>query len=149
MLQPGTLKKLLIAIGVLYLIFPRDLLPDYFGRGLGLLDDATVAALLVAFYRRQLRAHAERQASGQGAGSSQRSSSAPPRAAPAEPAFDPRAVLGVAASASDAEIRAAYRERMQEYHPDKVEHLGEELRELAHRKALEIQRAYEALRPPP
>ena len=34
----------------------------------------------------------------------------------------------------------------QEYHPDKVAHLGEELQELAHRKALEIQQAYRQLR---
>jgi DnaJ-domain-containing protein 1 len=37
---------------------------------------------------------------------------------------------------------------MQEYHPDKVSHLGEELQEVAHRKTLEIQRAYERLRQP-
>ena len=34
---------------------------------------------------------------------------------------------------------------MSEYHPDKVAHLGEELQELAHRKALEIQEAYRQL----
>ena len=43
-------------------------------------------------------------------------------------------------------IHTAYRARMNEYHPDKVAHLGEELQQLAHRKALEIQRAYEQLR---
>jgi DnaJ like chaperone protein len=49
-------------------------------------------------------------------------------------------------SASQETIQAAYRARMNEYHPDKVTHLGEELQQLAHRKALEIQRAYERLR---
>jgi DnaJ like chaperone protein len=34
---------------------------------------------------------------------------------------------------------------MKEYHPDKVAHLGEELQELAHRKVLEIQKAYQQL----
>jgi DnaJ-domain-containing protein 1 len=34
---------------------------------------------------------------------------------------------------------------MTEYHPDKVTHLGKELQELAHRKVLEIQRAYQQL----
>jgi hypothetical protein len=36
------------------------------------------------------------------------------------------------------EAKAAYRLRMAEYHPDKVAHLGKELRDLAARKALEI-----------
>ncbi len=36
---------------------------------------------------------------------------------------------------------------MKEYHPDKVAHLGEELQELAHKKSLDIQRAYQQLRP--
>ena len=33
--DPTKLKKWLIALGVAYLLFPRDLLPDYLGRGLG------------------------------------------------------------------------------------------------------------------
>jgi DnaJ like chaperone protein len=37
---------------------------------------------------------------------------------------------------------------MHEYHPDKVAHLGEELQKVAHRKAVEIQQAYEQLRKP-
>ncbi len=52
-------------------------------------------------------------------------------------------VLGVDAFASMDEIRRAYRQRISEYHPDKVAGLGAELRELAERKAKEINRAYE------
>jgi Tfp pilus assembly protein PilO len=44
-------------------------------------------------------------------------------------------VLGVGIGATFDEIRQAYRERMKEYHPDRVAYLGEELRELAERKA--------------
>ena len=58
---------------------------------------------------------------------------------------DHYAVLGVSRTASQAQIKAAYRMRMQEYHPDKVAHLGAELRALAERKAREINEAYEAL----
>jgi uncharacterized membrane protein YkvA (DUF1232 family) len=49
MMNPSTLKKWLIAIAVLYLVFPRDLIPDFLGRGLGLIDDVSLSALLAAF----------------------------------------------------------------------------------------------------
>lgn len=62
-------------------------------------------------------------------------------------ASDPYTVLGVPPGASGEEIAEAYRERMKEYHPDRVASLGPELRELAHRKTVEIQRARDALRP--
>ena len=55
-------------------------------------------------------------------------------------------ILGVDPHASMEEIRQAYRLRMSEYHPDKVAGLGPELRELAERKAKEINRAYEEAR---
>ncbi len=139
-MDPRTLKKWLIAIAVLYLVLPRDLVFDFLGRGLGLIDDLLVIALLVWFYRRHLRGTRESE----GPGRKERSSRAQPAAS--EPAFDPYEVLGIPASASAETIQSAYKARMNEYHPDKVAHLGEELQELAHRKALEIQQAYQKLR---
>jgi len=53
--------------------------------------------------------------------------------------------LGVRRGDSFDVIRQAYRERMKEYHPDKVAGLGEELRELAERESKEINMAYEEL----
>jgi preprotein translocase subunit Sec63 len=55
-------------------------------------------------------------------------------------------ILGVDPHASMEEIRQAYRLRMSEYHPDKVAGLGPELRELAERKAKEINGAYQEAR---
>jgi len=55
-------------------------------------------------------------------------------------------VLGVDRTASQEAIRAAYRSRMKEYHPDKVAHLGSELQDLAHAKSQQIERAYRRLR---
>ena len=52
-------------------------------------------------------------------------------------------VLGVSRSASEEDIKAAYRSLMHQYHPDKVAALGPELRELAERKSTEINAAYE------
>lgn len=69
---------------------------------------------------------------------------APPRGAP--PGWNPWTVLGVTRGAPAEAITHAYRERMKEYHPDRVAGLGAELQELAHQKTVEIQRAYDELR---
>jgi len=60
--------------------------------------------------------------------------------------FDVYAALKIAPTATNEEVRTAYKARMKEYHPDKVAHLGQELQDLAHRKVLEIQAAYARLR---
>ncbi len=145
MMKPKNLKKWLIIIAVLYLVFPRDLIPDFLGGGLGLIDDLSLIGLLTYFYRKHLRkytAHAS-QESGEPA-ERQRSSRA--RAEKSESPVDSYQILGIDSSASAAEIQSAYRTRIHEYHPDKVAHLGEELQKVAHRKTLEIQQAYEQLR---
>jgi hypothetical protein len=60
-------------------------------------------------------------------------------------ALDPHVVLGVAKGASRVQIRTAYRELVKQYHPDHVARLGQELKDLAHRKTQEINWAYETL----
>lgn len=139
------LKKWLIVIAVLYLVFPRDLIPDYLGRGLGLIDDLSLIALLTYFYRNRPRGDVARASEGS-FGQDKRKHSSRAQAESSEKAFDPYEILGIDSSASPEEIRAAYKARMHEYHPDKVAHLGEELQKVAHRKAVEIQQAYEQLR---
>ena len=62
-----------------------------------------------------------------------------------EKSKDPYEILGLSPGASREEIHAAYRTAAQQYHPDKVAHLGVEFQELARRKFLEIQSAYELL----
>ncbi len=54
-------------------------------------------------------------------------------------------VLGVPADVDEGTVKKAYRELVKKYHPDRVSHLGEEFRELAHKKFLEIQNAYDRL----
>ncbi len=144
-IDPQKLKKWLILLAIAYLLFPRDLIPDFFGRGLGLIDDALLIAFLTWFYRKRLREIAARATgASSGPGPQQRTGHA--RATPSDRPPDPYATLGVLRSASREDIAAAYKARMSEYHPDKVAHLGEELQQLAHRKALEIQQAYQQLR---
>jgi hypothetical protein len=139
-MKPRNLKTWLIIIGVLYLILPRDLIPDFLGRGLGLIDDLLLIGLLTYYYRKYLREYLARATGGQ---AQREGSERAQENTDSESAFDPYEILGVSPSAPKEAIRAAYKARMQEYHPDKVAHLGEELQALAHRKAQEIQRAYE------
>lgn len=138
-MAPKDLKKWLILLAILYLVFPRDLIPDSVGRGLGLLDDLVVMGLLANYLRRYTRNYM----AGPG----------PAAADPGAPSHDtstarddPYAILEISRGASQEEIQTAYRARMREYHPDKVAHLGEELQKLAHRRSVEIQQAYQRLR---
>ncbi|MEN8185057.1 MAG: DnaJ domain-containing protein [Myxococcota bacterium] len=140
-MDPRKLKRWLILVAVLYLVFPRDLIPDFFGRGLGLIDDLLLVALLTYFYRKHLRDHSAR-ASRESRKQDPQEGPSRAQAAPSAGPTDPYEILGIPTSASAEAIQAAYKARMQEYHPDKVAHLGEELQQLAHRKAIEIQQAY-------
>jgi uncharacterized membrane protein YkvA (DUF1232 family) len=144
-MDPRNLKKWLALIAVVYLVFPRDLIPDTLGRGLGLVDDLLLIALLTYFYRNRLREYAAR-GSRQSEGRDQRERSSHSQAEASDNSFDPFKILGIDSSASREEIQTAYKSRTQEYHPDKVAHLGEDLQKVAHRKTIEIQRAFEQLR---
>jgi DnaJ-domain-containing protein 1 len=50
--------------------------------------------------------------------------------------------LNVGKDASPDQIKSAFRKEISKYHPDRVEGLGIELRELADRKAKEVNQAY-------
>lgn len=62
-----------------------------------------------------------------------------------EPIWDPYRVLGVSPGASKDEIKKAYHQALIQYHPDKVEHLGVELKRLAAEKTHSINKAYREL----
>src|SRR5262249_24873995 len=64
---------------------------------------------------------------------------------PAEPPWDPHTVLGVTPGASRDAITRRYHDQLKLYHPDRVADLGQEMQELAHRKTIEIHRAYDDL----
>lgn len=133
----GSIERLLpplaIGLALLYLISPVDLIPDV--GVVGLLDDVAVLIAAALWARRHIGAQSQ--------------SSHDQRSQPAqgtEAGADPYEVLGVPRGASAKEITSAYREKMKLYHPDRVNGLGEELRQVATQKTIEIQRAYEALR---
>lgn len=83
-----------------------------------------------------------RQQGGQDSG--YRQSAAQPQADPLDAAYR---ALGMSASASDAELKKAYRKLMSQYHPDKLIAQGvpEDMVRLGTEKAQEIQAAYDLI----
>lgn len=132
---------------LIYQVLPWDILPDFLGP-LGRLDDILLLGLLLWYLwsgkrlghligrDRPRRGHEAR-----GSGSHE--------SAPGDDGQndmeDPYSVLGIVPGASMEEVHRAYRREMAKYHPDRVSHLGEELQRVAHRKSLEIQKAYQEI----
>lgn len=56
------------------------------------------------------------------------------------------AILGVSSSATPDEVRAAYRKKIRQYHPDRVAGLGEKLQEVATEESKTINKAYSTLK---
>ena len=136
-----------ILIALIYVISPVDVIPDFIP-GLGWLDDLVVlgivAWVLIARQRGQSPWDVFRRRMG---GSWTRRGSTPrPEDLTADfSQMDPYTLLEVSPQASPEEIKAAYKRAVARYHPDKVAHLGREFQDLAHRKLLAIQQAYEIL----
>jgi DnaJ-domain-containing protein 1 len=145
------LKYLIAFLAVLYVLIPYDLLPDFLV-GWGWLDDLLVLWLMWQFFKsqskrpstyqnyfntRQTFGHdSKKQSSNQeGAGTDSQSN-------PSDIPKDPYTVLNIDRTASAEEIKRAYRRLAGQYHPDKVQHLGEEFRELAEKRFKEIEEAY-------
>jgi DnaJ-domain-containing protein 1 len=126
-------------IALLYFICPYDVVPDFL-LGPGWLDDLAVFGLVLWWVSRLRRAY---QASGTSSAYARKEQAAPGRQeAPEE---DPYKILDVQHGASKQEIKAAYKSLAAQYHPDKVQHLGKEFQELAHKKFVAIQQAYDTL----
>lgn len=154
------MRLLLIVLALIYTLSPFDILPD-FVVGLGWIDDLGLWLLLYWFlFVRRLVKEKEAQESARnqgGQGYYQRR--AEQESGPAgggreqnrrrQPSGrkDPHAVLGVRPGASPEEIKHAYRQLANKYHPDKVTHLGEDFQTLAEDRFKEIQEAYQTLMP--
>lgn len=139
----SNLKYIFIALGLIYVIWPVDLLPDMLGL-LGRLDDLLVILFIYWRYRAFIahlqnkysktnleNEYTKQQNANQGNNSKKAS---------------PYEILGVSKNASKKEIAKAYKEKIKLYHPDRVNHLGPELQELAKVKSQELEEAYSALK---
>lgn len=144
-------QLIIILLGILYFLSPIDLFPDFFPL-FGRLDDIV---LLFAIYWNFIRKkpqetweqartktdygpHGQSTSSGRNEQSSTRQSTSTPRR-------DPYRILEIPPTATLEEIKRAYRQQANRYHPDKVAHLGTEFQTLAKEKFQDIQWAYEEL----
>ena len=59
---------------------------------------------------------------------------------------DAYTILGIDPSATDEEVKKAYREMAKKHHPDKVSYLGEDVRKAAEKKFQEINDAYDRIK---
>lgn len=69
----------------------------------------------------------------------------PAAPSPAPVSGEPYAVLGVSPSATDEEVRAAYKNALKLNHPDKVAHLSPALQRFAQQETLKVLAAWEAI----
>ena len=137
------MRYLIYLLPILYVLSPYDFLPDFMV-GLGWVDDLIILGFLCWYHfvyrkksqpgpeteRKYQYSHKENQQTGFEEVNEEKA---------------PHEILGVERGASIEQIKAAYRELANQYHPDKVMHLGEEFKILAEKRFKEIQKAYQEL----
>ena len=147
------MKILFTILAILYVLSPYDILPD-FAVGWGWLDDLVILFLLWRFFYSAKNSpflnrrfnNRNYQSAGKGYGRSERTGSGARQPFGADPTpKDPYQVLGIQRNATEDEIKHAYRQLANKYHPDKVHHLGEEFKKLAEQRFKEIEEAYRIL----
>lgn len=141
------MKIVLIILAAIYALSPYDVIPESLLGWLGYLDDLVLIYFLWKYFKNM---SGRRQAPSDGRRADEESfrgnrrSSASDAAEPYRPA-DPYTVLEIEPGASREEIKKAYRRLASQYHPDKVQHLGEDIQALAEKRFKEIQEAYQEL----
>ena len=138
------LKILFTILAVLYVISPYDILPDVMPV-LGQTDDLFILGALF-YYIWRGKWPVLKRGKTTGMGNRQENKQRPTQDEAGTTTTDPYEILGVKKGAAPDEIRDAYRKISQKYHPDKVIHLGDEFQELAEKKFVEINNAYQWIR---
>ncbi len=137
-----------VVAAILYVVLPIDLLPDILP-GWGWIDDLAVVVAVYLFYQGVKARHAGGsgpESAGSDRTDGEQKKSSQDRTSTDRGFLDPYVILDVSRGATQEEIRRAYHQLAQQYHPDKVAHLGQEFRELADEKFKNIQQAYQQLR---
>ena len=131
-------------LALIYTLLPWDFLPDFLV-GWGWLDDILVLYLLWHYFFRGRSVRpgsegprAEKQQHAHSSAGSRESGPPIPKT--------PHEILEVPGNATQEEIKTAYKRLAGKYHPDKVEHLGDEFKALAEERFKEIQEAYQQLK---
>jgi DnaJ-domain-containing protein 1 len=141
---------LLLALILLYILSPIDLVPDFLGLP-GRLDDLLAAIVGYLYLQRSQRdKRGTRGRPRDGRSSPKQGWKGPESGTGADPEDesrpgDPYQILGVSPAASMEEIRSRYRELLLRYHPDRVQHLGKEFQDLADRRTKELNAAFAAV----
>ncbi len=139
------LKLMLILLGLAYLISPVDIIPELLLPYVGWIDDGVVLWTIFHLIRHgTLPPIFMKKKPGGGKPIPPQQEASPQKKSPPKSAHE---ILGVSPHAAWPEIQAAYKEKIKQYHPDKLSHLGEEFSNLANEKFLEIQKAYDSLNP--
>jgi hypothetical protein len=145
------MKYVIYLIIILYALSPLDLIPEWIAGYFGLIDDVIVLGVLYWYfiYRpAKMKAYYRKSYYREGQGKKGEGFQENHQKDQGFTGFskrDPYEVLGVAKGASIDEIKNAYRKLANKYHPDKVNYLGDEFKELADKRFKEIQEAYQEL----
>ena len=144
-------KIILLILALIYILSPYDLLPDMIV-GWGWIDDLVILGFLWRYLHRlkkQKRYQSDKNThSGHNYSDTDRenSSRSNTHAQDSAASLNPYEILGIESDSSQDDIKRAYRQLAGKYHPDKVEHLGDEFKVLAEKRFKKIQQAYQELR---
>ena len=150
-------KIVLLVLALLYVLSPYDLFPDMV-IGWGWIDDVVILGFLWRYFylmkkkrervqkyyqSSQNNTHGDNNYSNAGSENNTHSNA---QARNSSVLWDPYKILEIDRGASQDDIKRAYRQLAGKYHPDKVEHLGDEFKVLAEKRFKEVQQAYQELK---
>ena len=150
-------KIVLLVLALLYVLSPYDLFPDMV-IGWGWIDDVVILGFLWRYFylmkkkrervqkyyqSSQNNTHGDNNYNNAGSENNTHSNA---QTRNSSVLWDPYKILEIDRGASQDDIKRAYRQLAGKYHPDKVEHLGDEFKVLAEKRFKEVQQAYQELK---
>ena len=143
LLRNKIIKAIVVLLGAGYIISPIDLMPEAILKHFGLFDDVLVLVYLYYLIKRKPEKIKEKIKGPNTQGENLKEDTTSSKNEKTK--LCPYEILEIDSNASEEEIKKAYKKLLSQYHPDKVNHLGDELKIKAKEKTLEIKKAYEEL----